>query len=482
MENLELSLNDDPRFSIVFSSNEPATVTISIPQKGFSASILLNSNETKEYVFPPSVLYSIGSEIIGKTGIQIISDKKINCQAYHYRMFFSEATKVPSIEELGNRYIILAEDGESSTLMNQSRKSGFVVAATKDQTTLQIIPSERTLGLLPAGVPHQVVLNKGETYQIESQDDLSGTEIISDNPVAVFSGAVRGTLCPHNPSAFADSHMFDLNLPVTNWGQLYYAVPFEGSGISYLKVVASQDNTLIRSAGETYTLNKNEYRLISFSNPLEIESNVPFGAGIFHGSAQCNNNDKGDPNFMILYPVTSKINRAGFYSSDTRYTYDHYLTMIVPGAGADKVYLDGQKVENFLPVGGRNGYMYKSMQITPEYHNIVSDSNFTAYVYGKAYLDAYTYSIGEIITEVPESECSITIPNLISPNGDGLNDAFQVPLKNPHIAIFNRWGGNIFEVENYANNWPEREISAGVYFYSIDTENCSYKGWINILE
>ena len=61
----------------------------------------------------------------------------------------------------------------------------------------------------------------------------------------------------------------------------------------------------------------------------------------------------------------------------------------------------------------------------------------------------------EVIDE--ECECSVYIPNAFSPNGDGLNDTFQVvcdcEMSDYTLKIYNRWGQLVFETENPEMGW-----------------------------
>ena len=76
------------------------------------------------------------------------------------------------------------------------------------------------------------------------------------------------------------------------------------------------------------------------------------------------------------------------------------------------------------------------------------------------------------------SDCGINIPNVFSPNGDGINDTWQVVtetalLTSLQCTIFNRWGIKVFETTNIAQRWDGYSTSgeactAGTYFYLLN--------------
>jgi gliding motility-associated-like protein len=62
--------------------------------------------------------------------------------------------------------------------------------------------------------------------------------------------------------------------------------------------------------------------------------------------------------------------------------------------------------------------------------------------------------------------------NAFSPNGDGLNDFFEVDFiefyPNNVVFIFNRWGKKVYEKSAYNNEWDGGGLPSGTYFYTID--------------
>ncbi len=66
------------------------------------------------------------------------------------------------------------------------------------------------------------------------------------------------------------------------------------------------------------------------------------------------------------------------------------------------------------------------------------------------------------ITFTPEY---LEIFNLVTPNGDGLNDFFEIRgvenFPNTFVRIYNRWGVLVFETENYENNAASDRVFKG---------------------
>ena len=81
------------------------------------------------------------------------------------------------------------------------------------------------------------------------------------------------------------------------------------------------------------------------------------------------------------------------------------------------------------------------------------------------------------------------ISNLLTPNGDGQNDTWQIEDANLimgcSVKIYNRWGQPIYETTDYHNEWDGTKdgdaLPDGVYFYSIKCQDKDYSGSINLL-
>jgi gliding motility-associated-like protein len=79
------------------------------------------------------------------------------------------------------------------------------------------------------------------------------------------------------------------------------------------------------------------------------------------------------------------------------------------------------------------------------------------------------------------------IPNVFTPNGDGLNDYFEIRkiglFPENELIIYNRHGKAVFQEKGYKNQWNGENLPEGVYFYRlmINSNKKPFKGWIQIL-
>jgi gliding motility-associated-like protein/uncharacterized repeat protein (TIGR01451 family) len=83
------------------------------------------------------------------------------------------------------------------------------------------------------------------------------------------------------------------------------------------------------------------------------------------------------------------------------------------------------------------------------------------------------------------------IPNVITPDGDGLNDRFEIKgldkFVENEIVIFNRNGDHVFERKNYQNEWSAEGLVSGTYFFVLKTvdrngKDHEFKGWIQVIK
>lgn len=109
---------------------------------------------------------------------------------------------------------------------------------------------------------------------------------------------------------------------------------------------------------------------------------------------------------------------------------------------------------------------------------------FPSIIYVKA--KARTALWCDNIIEVQLNDCMV--PKGISPNGDGLNDGFDLTLFNLlDLQIFNRYGMEVYRHgEGYINQWKGqdksgKELPAGTYYYIFKTLFDTYLGYVYVI-
>ena len=70
------------------------------------------------------------------------------------------------------------------------------------------------------------------------------------------------------------------------------------------------------------------------------------------------------------------------------------------------------------------------------------------------------------------------MPNSFTPNGDGVNDSYDLDglfynVQSFHVQIFNRWGARVYKSDDPQINWSAKNMSDGVYFMSIVYTDCN---------
>lgn len=85
---------------------------------------------------------------------------------------------------------------------------------------------------------------------------------------------------------------------------------------------------------------------------------------------------------------------------------------------------------------------------------------------------------------------ALKIPNVFTPNGDGINDTFEIVgsdlLGRCDLSIFTPEGQEVYRNRNYRNDWNGGGLNDGVYFYILEVEYAHgrqqvFKGYVMII-
>jgi gliding motility-associated-like protein len=99
-----------------------------------------------------------------------------------------------------------------------------------------------------------------------------------------------------------------------------------------------------------------------------------------------------------------------------------------------------------------------------------------------------TQNVDLVLEETLEDH---TIPNVITADGDGVNDALELDVILDEcleytMSIFNRWGHLVYQFSRYdapfnGLDLSSKELTAGIYFYRIESGMFTKHGHITII-
>jgi gliding motility-associated-like protein len=148
---------------------------------------------------------------------------------------------------------------------------------------------------------------------------------------------------------------------------------------------------------------------------------------------------------------------------------DGYVELVVAGGSAPYTYtLDDYTSDSSIFTGLRSGV----------YNIVVTDAS------------GCTKTVDDVVVSESYNDC-IRIPNVFTPNGDGVNDEWIIEnielFPDAHIYVFNRWGQLLYHERGNGKRWDGSYrghfVPSGVYLYIIKlhSDEDTYKGTVTVL-
>ncbi|XP_065884189.1 uncharacterized protein [Dysidea avara] len=195
-----------------------------------------------------------------------------------------------------------------------------LVIGTEDNTRVTVSPTETVFSINGSfffGLPaiSTITINQFEALYLQiriSPGDLTGTRIIANKPISVFSGHECGNVPGPSQPGPCDLHIEAIP-PIDMWGNEVVTVPLRTrTGGDLIKVIAAQDSTSVSitrtdfdtgvvTADPSFTLDSGEFMELVISDYSLIQSNRPIGVFQFSRSWQTDNVRFSDP-FMLYVP------------------------------------------------------------------------------------------------------------------------------------------------------------------------------------
>lgn len=442
----EPSWSNQQQMVLYLGAEQPANVTVRINGTSWSRTYQIPANTViTSSVIPKTGLFDarLLKEGLSPRGISIISDVPITAYAHIFGSLSSGATMLMPVGTYGYEYYALT----SRQNYGDDAYSWFYVIADRDNTVVEITPSNPTLGGRPGGVPFTVTLKKGEVYQvlgaIQSGNegyDLTGSKIRSVAnaqgkcfPVAVFSGSSRTNIaCGGGPGSFSGDNIIQQNFPFQAWGKKYLTAPTSSStgasalNINIYRVAVKDPTTVVRRNGTVLTGLVNNYYYQFESNTADyIEADKPVMVAQYMPSSFSSNcaglTGTGDPEMMYISPLEQGIKGVALYRNTDESITVNYLTLIIPTNGIPSLRIDGSAtVDHTYPHPNLPGYtvVVKRWTAAKAQAIVVSDSAFTAITYGMGTQESYGYNAGTLVRNLNAQPSLVNVFNNTGNNND----------------------------------------------------------------
>ena len=172
-----------------------------------------------------------------------------------------------------------------------------------------------------------------------------------------------------------------------------------------------------------------------------------------------------------------------------------YFPSITTELGNDTNLCDGDTINLDATSPGASGYLWSDGSIGSSL-SVTASGTYTVTITSGLCVETRSIEVGNDDSNCSDSNiCSIFVPNVFSPNNDGINDQFLVSsdcdFTDFQLSVFNRWGNKVFETNQAGQPWDGtaqgRMALNGVYYWvisfttTLDTERNKQGGSVSLL-
>lgn len=354
-------------------------------------------------------------EVISGMSVHIKSDSEIAVFGMNHKLYSSDAFMAFPINVLGTEYRTM--NYPTSNNGGDVLPGMFLVVGVVDSTHVTITLRAASTGSA-ANTPINVTLNTGDVYLVEGtnnlSNDLTGSLIESDEPIAVFSGhhrtAIPDTAVNIDGTPSRD-HVVEQLPPVSAWGDSALVVPYATSALPDLvRVVCSEDSTQISVNGTPIpkTYNAGDfYEITHLPGVTSIQASKPIEVGQFmHTSWGSISNFRvpayGDPAFALVFPVEqfkSSYTIVSIVNPDA-FT-GNFVNIVADASSVGSMMLDGALMNpnEFHPIPNSR-FAYAQHQLVQGTHNLSCASPFGVTIYALGPVDSYSYVGGTLLKTI----------------------------------------------------------------------------------
>ena len=407
---------------IRIAAGDAASGTITFKEDGSVVNFNIPANSVFTYPLTTAQKTASYNYVTGTSSKSILvhSDVPVSVTAFNQVLALADATNILPIPALGNEYYHLGRAGSGGTT---------------NQDQYMIIAAENNTAIYENGTP-VANLSAGQVYfKRGGNTDFSGYHITSNNPVAYYS-----VHSYHTINGGGDN-IFQQLTPVNTWGK-NFLVPVSIREVELIRVIASQDGTVITHTGAkqtntpytpipaSITLNAGqwvEWRVELAQNGCFIQADKPiqvcsYMVGVNYNQGAIKNGDEG---FTCIPPFEQSVNTSLIAPFAGGNLNTHYALIVTPTATKNNTTIS--KGGNLpLPLSG--GTWYDNTASGMSFYNVGLENNantsytidnqngIVVYGYGFGSNISYYYMAGSAMRNL---EASFYINDIHNEDADG---------------------------------------------------------------
>ena len=213
--------------------------------------------------------------------------------------------------------------------------SVVLIVGTENDTVMNLTVTQSvnievndTVISLNRGIEYSFIVNRLQTVYIGSSHDLTGTRIVTNKPVSVFSGHQ----CGYVPSSRYGNcmHLIEQVPPMKYWGKTYFIAPLQVRIGYTIKVIAAYNSTKVitdcNSVKNLYTINAGSHFNATHQSYCTIHSNKEILVAQYsHGYSY--DRRTGDPMMMLVPATIHYSNEINLSTSSSGFS--DYINIIV---------------------------------------------------------------------------------------------------------------------------------------------------------
>jgi gliding motility-associated-like protein len=461
---------------ITGDKNTKVTITVPNAVPAFSETIDIVAKEISTFDLPFDITNHAGiTETIAKNGVHVTADDSVIVYVGNYKAYSSDAATAIPTNALSTSYDIIAYTFPTSGT------SEFILIATENNTTIDIVWGGKTMSGRAMGSSTQIVLQKGETYQAMGtgnlanplERDLTGTVVTADKKIAVFGGNV----CTYVGGCTFCDHLFEQIRPTNTWGKEYFLTATRKSSASYdiVRVYAKDNGTQYSFNGVPFLLGAGEFRDHDMASGLFVSANQPVHVTQYLRGSTCSAPPlEIDPLMLDVLPEEQFGSNYLFATSSYARYKKHHLTVVIKTGEEGSLRLNGNPLitvaPGFVPIAGSAySYGYVDLERGKSYEmTSLKNIPFGVYIYGYGQEEAYGFTAGGNLLNL---NCGVAVKDttLCAGNTAILTGKTKTGLDiNWYDAVV---GGNLVYSGDSAITAP---INAETVFYAeLDSSLCA---------